>query len=507
MNKRIFFGIVMAILCTCILSVGVYAADEVASGTCGDNLTWVLDSEGTLTISGTGDMWDYSTKTNNYSYITTAPWNNYISSIEKLTFVNGITSIGENAFYGCDKIAGEIIFPDTITIIGDMAFHSCYCIEDVIIPSSVTDIGEAAFAVCNNLNNITIAKGIRTIGDYAFLGCSNLKEISIPDSLLHLGFGAFADCSKLESITLPLVMSDLPTENHLGYIFEARWYTDNNTLVPESLKKVNIIGNADISINAFYYCENIREITILGEVEKIHSNAFEWCSALESLTISEFVKEIGDDEFLACPLLTTINYCGTIAQWDSIIKGTRWDRNTSDYTIYCTDGTISKSGKITYFASGASLITNTSQASIGDTVYLTISANAPFSAAELSLTYDNAYLTFNKSASTINTASVTDTNGTLTLTDSGEPRSSYTLAFDTIKAGTAEITLTSAAFSDTEDAEEENLIPATISTAAVSVVIKAKPPKYDFNKDGVFNMADAVYLMWHFINPEEYPID
>ncbi|MCD8145467.1 MAG: leucine-rich repeat domain-containing protein [Oscillospiraceae bacterium] len=113
MKKRLLaFTLALAMMVT-LLTVGVSAAEEVASGTCGDNLTWVLDSDGTLTISGTGDMSNWI----NYD----APWYSYRSSITSVTIGDGVTSIGSYAFWKYYGLT-TITLPDSITSIGGLAF-------------------------------------------------------------------------------------------------------------------------------------------------------------------------------------------------------------------------------------------------------------------------------------------------------------------------------------------------------------------------------------------------
>ena len=100
------------------------SSSALASGTCGDDLTWVLSEDGVLTISGTGEMYDYTT-----SYLPTSsgtvPWYSYKSNyIESIVIEEGVTSVGNYAFYYCPKLISAVL-PDSLTIIGDNAFDSC----------------------------------------------------------------------------------------------------------------------------------------------------------------------------------------------------------------------------------------------------------------------------------------------------------------------------------------------------------------------------------------------
>ena len=115
-----------------LLPINAFAADVVAEGTCGGNLTWALDSEGTLTISGTGAMTDYSNDSN-------APWYSSRSSIKSVIIENGVTSIGDYAFCIYYSLTSATI-PDSVTSIGDSAFSNCYSLTSVTIPNSVTSM-------------------------------------------------------------------------------------------------------------------------------------------------------------------------------------------------------------------------------------------------------------------------------------------------------------------------------------------------------------------------------
>lgn len=106
------------------------------SGTCGKNLTWTLDEGGTLTISGTGAMGDYS-----YNAM---PWYDYRNSIKTAVIEDGVTSIGDRAFWECNSLE-SVNIPDSVTSIGNSAFAYCVSLESVTIGNNVTSIGNSAF--------------------------------------------------------------------------------------------------------------------------------------------------------------------------------------------------------------------------------------------------------------------------------------------------------------------------------------------------------------------------
>ena len=152
-----------------------------------DNLTWTLDADGTLTISGTGAMKDYNAADN----LSPAYMN---SNVKKVVIEDGVTSIGELAFYKCISLT-NITIPDSITCIEYAAFHGCSSLSSITIPNSVTSIGIYAFVVCSSLTSITIPDGVTSIGYGAFSDCSSLKTISLSckSSLKKSDFGEQAD--------------------------------------------------------------------------------------------------------------------------------------------------------------------------------------------------------------------------------------------------------------------------------------------------------------------------
>ena len=152
-----------------------------------DNLTWTLDADGTLTISGTGAMKDYNAADN----LSPAHMN---SDVKKVVIEDGVTSIGELAFYKCSSLT-NITIPDSVTCIAYAAFHGCSSLSSITIPNSVTSIGIYAFVVCSSLTSITIPDGVTSIGYGAFSDCSSLKTISLSckSSLKKSDFGEQAD--------------------------------------------------------------------------------------------------------------------------------------------------------------------------------------------------------------------------------------------------------------------------------------------------------------------------
>ena len=160
-----------------------------------DNLTWTLDADGKLTISGTRAMKDYSSSEGNQSPVRKN------SNVKKVVIEDGVTSIGSYAFASCNNLT-SITISDSVTSIGNRAFVSCTSLTSITIPESVTNIEDYAFEWCSGLSNVTIPNSITSIGTGVFHRCSSLTSITIPNSVTSIGAYAFRNCSSLKTISL-----------------------------------------------------------------------------------------------------------------------------------------------------------------------------------------------------------------------------------------------------------------------------------------------------------------
>jgi len=146
-------------------------ANAQTSGMCGDSLTWTLTGtkpDFALTISGTGDM---------YNYRDNAPWRSQRSNIKSLVLHDGMTSIGDNAFVLCKGVT-SVTIPNSVKTIGRAAFLFCNGLTSITIPNSVVAIGMDAFAECS-LTSVTIPSSVKTIGRYAFIMNRNITDIFV----------------------------------------------------------------------------------------------------------------------------------------------------------------------------------------------------------------------------------------------------------------------------------------------------------------------------------------
>ena len=156
---------------------------------CGDDLTWSM-SRDKLTISGTGDMYDYGSSD--------APWGRTVTEI---VFEGTPTSIGERAFSRCP--IRSLAVPDSVTVIGDDAFKNCESLQSLSLGSSLRTIGGYAFSECKSLTSVVIPDSVRIIDDSAFSYCSALSSLKLGSSVSTIGDGAFSNCPALTSVDFP----------------------------------------------------------------------------------------------------------------------------------------------------------------------------------------------------------------------------------------------------------------------------------------------------------------
>lgn len=302
-----------------VLFIGVipsaYAADIVASGYCGGegdgtNLTWTLDSEGVLTISGTGKMKDYTSKN--------APWQENGTDIKSIVFSSGTTYIGNYAFYCCTSESFTISFPDTLESIGKYAFYKTALSGELVFPQQLKSIGTSAYEMCNNitgvrfwgnqmsligdgafancsgLKQLQISNGLLQIGKSAFAGCKNLTgDLIIPDSVTTIGSGAFQNCTGLNgTLTLGTGLKYIESSAFIGCHFTGE------LIIPQ-----NITG---IGSHAFACCKFSGVLSIPDSVTRIGSFAFFECDALSEVYIPEGVSSVSEGAFRGCTLLRKV---------------------------------------------------------------------------------------------------------------------------------------------------------------------------------------------------------
>ena len=239
--KRKITILTIAFLSSMLMYANAFAA---ATGRCGDSITWTLDDSGNLTLSGSGEMW-------NYGYVT-SPFKDY--GIKTVTIEYGITSIGDYVFRGCCGMT-ELTLPNSVTSIGGNAFEGCSGLTELTLPNSVTSIGDYAFFGCSGLTELTLPNGVMSIGGNAFEGCSGLTELTLPNSVTSIADDAFHGCRGLTELTLPNSVTSIGDGAFRG----CRGLT--KLTLPNS---VTSIGES-----AFYLCSGLSKITSLAEIPPV----------------------------------------------------------------------------------------------------------------------------------------------------------------------------------------------------------------------------------------------
>lgn len=288
--------------------IPVAAAEEtVYSGTCGENLIWMLDADtGVLEINGSGEM-------------TSSPWVSHWPYIKQVFLSDGITSISSSAFTSCSRME-SITIPGSVQEIGRHAFDSSTGI-DVFYGADLSAWCGISFAVyydesgwyvyhdSNPLNNggslwldgekvetLTIPNGLTTISDLCFAGCSSIKTVIFPDSFKEIPIGAFKGCSNLESVSFPAGLEVI------------REHAFNSCT---SLRSVEIPNQVtEIKYGTFTRCSALEDVVIGDGVTVIETggdcNAFEYCPNLKSLVLGNSLESVSSTDFHDCSLLESV---------------------------------------------------------------------------------------------------------------------------------------------------------------------------------------------------------
>lgn len=238
--------------------------DILASGNCGaeadgSNVTWVLTTDGTMILSGTGAVAAYGDRDR--------PWYDYRYQILRLEVKKGITSVG--------------------------GFRYCFTLQEVSLPEGLISLDEFAFMDCQKLQEIRLPKSLKTLGRGTFAGCHALPEIELPEGLETVGEGALMNCLSLTSVVIPASVTEMGDRP-----FSGDW----------ALKTVEIKGNVPrLSNSSFHECDALQEVLITGSVGTIGDDAFMDLDSLERVQIASGLKTIGRRAFWLCDNLTTVS--------------------------------------------------------------------------------------------------------------------------------------------------------------------------------------------------------
>ncbi len=222
----------------------------------------------------------------------------YCSSLASVTIPEGVTSIGGEAFSGCSSLA-SVTIPESVTSIGNYAFSYCSSLASVTIPESVASIGGGAFRSCSSLASVTIPEGVTSIGDFAFCDCSNLASVTIPEGVTSIGDYAFDGCRSLKELRISNLSSYLKIkfENDSSYPNRDSNYSIDVIVDGEKLTDL-VIPEGISDIGDFWFKEwNLNSVTIPEGVKKIGDYAFRGCGLKEMLELPSSIESIGSHAF------------------------------------------------------------------------------------------------------------------------------------------------------------------------------------------------------------------
>ncbi|MBQ7005055.1 MAG: leucine-rich repeat domain-containing protein [Clostridia bacterium] len=298
--KRILSVLLAVLMVISVISLSAGATEIVANGTCGENLVWTLDSEGTLTITGTGDMEEFD-------HISHVPWSHEKDTVKKVIINSGVTSITNNALEGMNELK-YVSISETVaemdTFNSRNPFKDCDKLEEIFVnsenPFFKSDDGILynkdmtvlrVYPSGKQGESFIIPESVTKTGDEAFYGCKNLKDVYIPDSVTQLSLGVFSACSELVSVRLP---------DGISYIDQCTF------LNCAKLTNVNIPYSVEcIGVSAFCGCESLKEIDIHSNITSIRDGAFGG-SGISTITIDKNVEFIGSGAFGDCQSLIAI---------------------------------------------------------------------------------------------------------------------------------------------------------------------------------------------------------
>ena len=221
-------------------------------GTCGE-VIWILTEDDILSITGIGAM-------KNYSGRTAIPWYEYKNQIKEVVINDGVTAIGNYAFYGMSALEA-IHIPDSVTVIGSYAFKGCNALDNVVLPAKLSVLGESAFYGCASLSKIDIPETVSVVRAYTFKNCCNLSVLTLHEgALVKLEDSAFYGTAITELV------------------------------IPGCLEVIDSY--------CFKKCEKLISIIFIeGNLQVIGESAFYGCSAIESIVLPDNMPEIGELAF------------------------------------------------------------------------------------------------------------------------------------------------------------------------------------------------------------------
>jgi len=323
------------------MAVTPYVQNAAASGQINSQLAWVLDGDtGTLTVSGTGAIPSYR-----FSH---APWYNYRESIRRIVVSEGVTEVGERAFYWSTNCT-EVVLPESLTAIREYGFNNlrslktialpsnlkiiefcgfseCSALTSITLPDSVTTVGSNAFSNCPNLTYAKLSAGMRTVPSSMFGSDSKLRTVVLPEGITYIDDTAFINCG-FSSFTLPASVTGLGTAVFSGCKSLSAFAVEEGSKTYKAVDGVlfsadgtHLIcypgakygsyavpeGTKYIDYGAFRSQRYLSQVTFPSTLVEIGDYAFSYCSYLSSVTFNSNITKVGSDAFRSCTTLRNV---------------------------------------------------------------------------------------------------------------------------------------------------------------------------------------------------------
>lgn len=257
--------------------ISASSPNENPDGKCGDNLNWLLNNDGTLIISGYGDMYDFNN-------VTDIPWYNKRSEITSVELIDGLTSIGNSAFWNCSNLT-KVDIPNSVISIGYSAFKDCYNLKWVTISDNAKKINDFAFEQCNNLRSVKIGYNVEEIGNSVFYGCNKIERIIIPYGVKKIGNQTFYGCENLWRVRIPSSVTEIGyyAFSNIGNSYTLQVYKDtyaydyaiNNELSCSYGSEPEAVSICDNNINSGVQNNIVSLIKLkIGEGYRLKASAY-----------------------------------------------------------------------------------------------------------------------------------------------------------------------------------------------------------------------------------------
>lgn len=316
----LFLAIVFAV--SAISVCGQLSVSAAESGSCGNNLQWSY-TVGTLIITGSGDMFNFSERN-------MAPWYDFANDIVRVVLPKELSNIGRYAFCECKNLR-FITIPDSVTAIGDMAFYDCENLEMLSLGKSLRRIGYNAFYNCKSLKDVRLPYGLESIGYQAFYRCESLTNVTVPADVKEMGTSVFAYCKSLIRAVVNARLTTLPGWTFFGC---------------ENLKDVVLCETFDtVGSYTFRNCDELSVVYFEGDDKKTENILQGIIESLPSFSEAGYISPVTPNDVISSDKVVD-NNDGTLTQSNTTIREdehvkvvTSVDRTQSTSTIG-SDGEI-----------------------------------------------------------------------------------------------------------------------------------------------------------------------